>query len=70
MIDQHSPASQFGRHSPVSVLSMVFQSDPLNLGSYLHLFVTTVLRTQMPVKPCLAYTRKMAHPLDTQTALQ
>jgi hypothetical protein len=70
MIDQHAATSQLSGHPTISVVPLVFQSDPSNLGSHMHFFVTSVHRAQMPVIPCFADSSPLTHPLDAQTALQ
>jgi hypothetical protein len=70
VVDKHSCSPQLSRYAPITITPLVLQGQVLNRRTHMHLFVVSVTRPQVAIESTFAYTRKLAHPLDAQTALQ
>src|SRR6185369_12830033 len=67
---QQTLTPQFRGHAAIAVAPPVLQHDLLNRSSYFHLFLHWLLLLQRAIEASATYLGQVAHPFNTQTALQ
>src|SRR6185369_3713180 len=70
MIHQHATPSQFCSDTAIAVAAPMLQHDLLNRRPHFHLFLLRLLLLQRAIETSPTYLGQVAHPFNTQAALQ